>query len=147
MIKSQHTAKTFSKEAQLYDPVARFLRNQGFRLQLPEVPFYEYRIDLYSFCKKTDITVAVELKLTDWRRAFEQALLYQLCSDLVYVAMPERSANRVVREDFVENGIGLIAVQDSGKCQLLVQAIEHSEVRLFYRRSQIEYLKDYACAP
>ncbi len=146
MIKSQLTAKTFSREAQLYDPVARFLRSQGFRLQLPEVPFYEYRIDLYSFCKKTDVTVAVELKLTDWKRAFEQALLYQLCSDLVYVAMPERSANRVVQADFVNNGIGLIAVCDSGKCQLLIKAFDHSEVRRFYRQSQINYLRDYASA-
>jgi hypothetical protein len=60
--------------------------------------------------------------------------------------MPERSANRVVQADFVNNGIGLIAVCDSGKCQLLIKAFDHSEVRRFYRQSQINYLRDYASA-
>jgi hypothetical protein len=146
MIKSAHTATVFSKEAELYNPVSRFFRTKGFKLQLPEMPFYEYRIDMYSFSKKTDSTVAVELKLTDWRRALEQAMVYQLCADLVYVAMPTRITNKIDKLAFSSQGVGLIGVTNACKCELAVEAVEHPEVRMFYRQTQIEYLKDYANA-
>ena len=64
-------------------------------MQKVELPFYEYRIDLYGFSCEENSTVAIELKLSDWRRAVEQAMLYQLCADLVYIAMPERATKRV----------------------------------------------------
>ncbi|MGA8160271.1 MAG: hypothetical protein WCB76_05665 [Acidobacteriaceae bacterium] len=130
----------------MYDPVARFLRTQGYRLQLAEMPFYEYRIDIYSVCKKRDATAAVELKLSDWRRALDQALLYQLCADFVYVAMPIKAASRLDMGLFAEHCIGLIGVEDSGRCQLLTPPGPHTEVRYFYKQSQIDYLKDYSRA-
>jgi hypothetical protein len=86
------------------------------------------------------------LKLTDWRRALEQALLYQLCSDFVYIAMPESSALRVDKAELQNNRIGLISVAKSGKCSFLLPAIEHGEVREFYRSTQIEFLKEAASA-
>ena len=146
MIKSQHTAKRFSKEAQLTAPVVRFMRTLGYRIITEELPFYEYRIDLYGFSKRNDTTFAVELKLSDWRRALEQAMMYQLCSDHVYVAMPETVALRVDQSQFATSGVGLIGVQTSGGCSLLIHPSQHSETRHFYRQSQIDYLKDYASA-
>jgi len=61
MIKSPHIETKFSKESQLLKPVAKFARRQGFRLQTVELPFYEYRIDLFGFSTQYDATVAVEL--------------------------------------------------------------------------------------
>jgi len=146
MIKSANIGTKFSKESQLLQPVANFASRKGFRLQTAELPFYEYRIDLYGFSQNADATIAIELKLTDWRRALEQAMLYQLCSDFVYIALPERSARRVDLTQLRENGIGLLAVFNSGSCSCLLPAVEHDEVRHFYRSTQIEYLKDTACA-
>jgi hypothetical protein len=110
------------------------------------LPFYEYRIDLYGFSAHHNSTVAFELKLNDWRRALEQALLYQLCSDYVYIAMPERSAGKVNMTELRSQGIGLISVLESGDCSCLLPAVAHSEVRQFYRSTQIEFLKESASA-
>lgn len=146
MTKYRHIGTKFYKESQLLKPVARFAQQQGFCLQEHEVPFYEYRIDLYGFCAHNDATVAIELKLTDWRRALEQALLYQLCSDYVYIAMPERSAVKVDTEELRRQGIGLISVLESSDCACLLPATAHTEVRQFYRSTQIEFLKEFASA-
>ena len=146
MTKYRHIGTKFSKESQLLKPVARFAQQQGFCLQERELPFYEYRIVLYGFSARSDSTIAVELKLTDWRRALEQALLYQLCSDYVYIAMPERSAGKVDKAELQSQGIGLISVLESGDCHCLLPATAHSEVRQFYRSTQIEFLKEFASA-
>jgi hypothetical protein len=146
MTKYRHIGTRFSKEKQLLKPVAKFAQEQGFCLQEHELPFYEYRIDLYGFSAHQNSTVAFELKLTDWRRALEQALLYQVCSDYVYIAMPERSAGKVDVAKLRSQGIGLISVLESGDCSCLLPAVAHSEVRQFYRSTQIEFLKESASA-
>ena len=146
MTKSRRIGTRFSKEKQLLKPVAKFAQEQGFCLQEHELPFYEYRIDLYGFSAHHNSTVAFELKLADWRRALEQALLYQLCSDYVYIAMPERSAGKVDVTELRSQGVGLISVLESGDCFCLLPATVHSEVRPFYRSTQIEFLKESASA-
>src|SRR5258708_15449741 len=122
MNKSRTIGTKFYKESQLLEPVARFAKRKGFSLQKVELPFYEYRIDLYGFSRKSDATVAIELKLSDWRQALKQSLLYQLCADLVYIAMPESSVKRVVRAELQVNGVGLIAVLESRGCSCALQA-------------------------
>ena len=86
--------QTFRREQDLAHPVRRYLRNRAFRRQVEEMPFYEYRMDMYGYSRRDDLTVAVELKLKKWTRAIEQALLYQLCSDLVYIAMPSEQVEK-----------------------------------------------------
>ena len=132
----------FSKESQLLEPVARFAKRKGFRLQSIELPFYEYRIDLYGFSHKKNATVAIELKLNDWKRAVEQTMIYQLCADLVYIAMPESAARRVDKSQLQANSIGLIGVRESGSCTCMLLAKSHIEVHQRYRESQINYLKE-----
>jgi hypothetical protein len=65
---------------------------------------------LYGYSAETDCTVAVELKLRNWRRAVEQALVYQLCSDYVFIAVPATTAKRIDLEELRTHGIGLLAV-------------------------------------
>jgi hypothetical protein len=141
MEKSLAIETRFSRESELLEPAARFATNRGFRLQCAELPFYEYRIDLYGFSRRLDATVAIELKLADWRRAFVQTLLYQLCADLVYIAMPVVAALNVEKTVLASEGVGLLAIHGSGSCRCLLAARPHSEVRPFYRLSQINYLK------
>src|SRR5438093_6134913 len=112
---------TCPRERDLLLPVANYARRLGYRMQTFELPFYDYRIDLYAFSKVSRATVAVELKLRKWKRALEQAMIYQLCSDFVYIALPLSVANRVDREALRAYGIGLIAVCENG-CRTLLEA-------------------------
>ena len=77
---------SFDQESALTDPIAAYVRRKSFRLQTRELQFYEYRIDLFAFSRLLGLTIAVEMKLLRWRRAVEQALLYQLCADKVFIA-------------------------------------------------------------
>lgn len=129
----------FRREADLAAPVGRFLRNRAFHLQSSEVPFYEYRMDMYGYSEREDLTVAVELKLKRWSRALEQAILYQLCSDLVYVAMPRAQVGRVDCTVFEQHGVGLLAVE-RGRCRELVRAVPSRLVRRHYRSAYLELL-------
>ncbi|MGD0265298.1 MAG: hypothetical protein ABSD47_10185 [Candidatus Methylomirabilota bacterium] len=130
----------FRWEGDLAAPVGRFLRNRAFRLQSSEVPFYEYRMDMYGYSERADLTVAVELKLRKWSRAVEQALLYQLCSDLVYIAMPREHVGRVDLEVFAKHGVGLIAVEER-RCREVVRAVPSQVVRRHYRLQYLAMLQ------
>jgi len=129
-----------STESALFDPVASYTRRKGFRRQQAEVQFYEYRIDLYGYSRGRNETVAIELKLRDWKRAVEQALLYQLCADRVFIALPTRASSRVDAELLRQHGIGLIAISDSFRCVQIVPARPSSVVRGHYRDTYIEML-------
>lgn len=84
-----------------------------YSVQEKEVPFYDHRIDLYGYSPSSDCSIAVELKLRNWKRALQQALVYQLCSDYVYIAVPQSTAQRVDVEVLREHGIGLLSITDT----------------------------------
>lgn len=131
-----------TRETDLLAPISRYARSQGYTRQQPELQFYEYRIDLYALSRHTGQTVAVELKLHKWRRALQQALLYQLCADFVYIAMPARNLSRVDRDLISANGIGLIGVSDRG-CELVLPACQSAEVREHYKQQYVALLKEH----
>ena len=123
---------TFESESELLGPVSKFIRHRSYHRQAQEVSFYEYRIDLYAFSRKLGNAVAVELKLKRWTRAVEQALVYQLCAEHVYVALPNSEAALVPTGLLLEHGIGLIAVGET-RCRELVSP-----------QRSIAYRPDYA---
>jgi hypothetical protein len=139
-MKAKTSIQHFRYEKELEMPVSRFLRNREFRLQELEVPFYEYRMDMYGYSESADTTVAVELKLSKWTRAIEQALLYQLCSDLVYIAMPKRQAETVDVAMLKLHGLGLISV-GSARCTEIVPAVPSRIVRRHYREACLAILE------
>lgn len=102
--------KSFDREQLLCAPVRRFLRARGFVHVAVELQFYEYHIDLYGYSPANALSVAVELKLTRWRRALEQAIRYQLCADLVFIAVPDYVAPRIDEALLADYGIGLLSV-------------------------------------
>ncbi len=128
------------QEGLLAEPVSAYVRRKSFYKQTRELQFYEFRIDLYGFSRVRNLTVAIELKLHNWRRAIEQALLYQLCSDLVFIAVPERTIARIDDVLLREHGIGLLAVEGVSRCrQILAPSLSHV-VRSHYREAYIELL-------
>jgi hypothetical protein len=121
------------RESFLLAPVSRFVRERLYTRQEAETPFFEHRIDLYAFSPRDVLTVAVELKLKKWRRALEQAVIYQLCADLVYVALPESAIAVVDKSIFMHHGVGLIAVLDGERCAEVVPAQQSAVLRPHYR--------------
>jgi len=136
--------RTFRTEAYLTDPVSRYLRRRRFRAQFPQAPFYEYRIDIFGFSQFDDACIAVELKLVRWQRALEQALIYQLCADYAYVAMPKAALVRVPLDRFEEHGVGLISVSGVG-CNTIIPACPSPVVQDFYRTNLIHLLQEQSC--
>ncbi len=131
-------------EASLAEPIVRHFRRQRFNTLLREAPFYDYRIDVFGFSSTDDLTVAIELKLAKWRRAFEQALIYQLCADQVFVAMPQEAIPSIDLDQFRENGIGLISISNADRCRLIIPATPSSVVRSHYRDQLVHLLKEFA---
>ncbi|EDL60380.1 MULTISPECIES: hypothetical protein [Gimesia] len=131
---------SFDLESNLLEPVANYQRRKTFRRQYDELPFYEYRIDLFGFSQKLGSTVAVELKLSKWKRAFEQASIYQLCADFVYIALPSINIAKVDISLLQENGIGLISVFETGRCRQIIEPLPSPVVRPHYRDHYIDLL-------
>lgn len=128
------------RESALLPPVSAYVRRLGYRFQAQELGFYEYRIDIYGFSKGKNATVAIELKLHKWQRALQQALIYQLCSDFVFVAMPTAAIGAVDRALLARYGIGLLAIDETLRCKKILDAHRSSEVRQHYREKFIELL-------
>lgn len=131
-MKTRPNIQSFSREQDLVLSVARYLRNRTFSRQLKEVPFFEYRMDMYGYSRRNDLTVAIELKLKRWARAVEQALLYQLCSDLVYIAMPSNVIPAVDLAQLQEHDLGLLSVRAS-RCIQILPPRRSSVLRPHYR--------------
>jgi hypothetical protein len=96
-------------------------------------------MDLYGFSRKLGLTVAIELKLFKWQRAIKQALLYQLCADLVYVAVPQETVPRVDLGQLEAIGIGLISVS-AARCREILSPVASPLVRPHYREFYLDYL-------
>lgn len=133
---------TFPTESSLLDPVRGTMRRKGYRRQQPEMQFFDYRIDLYGYAASMSCTVAIELKLKKWMRAFEQALIYQLCADYVYIALPALAAQLVDTRLLCEHGVGLISVQTGPRCQILLPASLSAVVEPDYRDYYVDLLKE-----
>ena len=132
---------SFDRESAMFDPIASYVRRKSYRWQERELQFYEYRIDLFAFSRVLALTVAIEMKLTRWRRAVEQAILYQLCADRVFVAMPEGRIDRVDTSLLRQHGIGLLAVQPSGRCREVLVPQQSLVIRPHYRDTYIDLLQ------
>jgi len=129
------------RETELIYPVARYFMHKGFRWQVTELQFYEYIIDIYGFSRISDLTISVELKIKNWRRAFEQTLVYQLCSDLVLMALPKETVHRVDQGLLKSEGIGLLCVGSNNRCQIIVEPRLSYVMIDTYKRRNIDLLR------
>lgn len=136
--------ESYKRESSLLGPVQRYGQRLRFCWQDTEVQFYDYRIDLFAFSESRGLAVAVELKLHRWRRAIEQALIYQLCADRVFIGLPETTARRVDQEMLQRYGIGMIAISARGRCRQVVCSQQSTVVLSDYRETYIRMLKQVA---
>ena len=97
-------------ELQLQEAVGAYLMRQGF-IVMSETQFFSKRIDLFAVNRDTLATIAIEIKIHDWKRASLQARTYLMCADQVFVALPSRLAHQVARKNFDRENIGLLAIQ------------------------------------
>lgn len=133
-------AMGYKKEQQLRPHVKNFFEGRNLKIY-EESPFYERRIDFVAYSKQNKRVVSVEVKLKCWQKAFQQALIYQLCSDAVYVAMPACRIQYLDKELFKENGIGFIGILPSGQCQVLIKPSRSKIVRHYYKKELISVLR------
>jgi hypothetical protein len=127
-------------ECQLTDNVKCFFRNRGFRFQENELQFFDYNIDIYCYNRPQQKTVAIELKVYNWKRAIQQAQIYQLCSDYVYIAMPEETIQRIDRKQLETEGIGLLCVCLNGRCIETLKPQISQEINYNYKNKFIAIL-------
>jgi hypothetical protein len=78
-----------------------------------EVPLFENRIDLVVHNRSLSNIIAVEVKVDKWFRALQQAVLYRICADRVYVALSEDFVHRVDLPLMARYGVGLLSVNGS----------------------------------
>ncbi len=102
----------FYLEIELIKPVSEFFKNQGY-LVYHEIKIGFCIADLVGF--KKNETVAVELKLSDWKKAIVQARNYQFGADYVYLAFPlKKSFNVFKKAEHIlkKEGIGFLVVEE-----------------------------------
>jgi len=95
--------------------------------------FFDRGIDVYGVkYERPRTTYAVELKLTDWRKALRQAAIYQLCCDYSYIALPSRSLFSIDPVPFKESGVGLLVVRPDNAVGRIIEPQKSTEQRSFY---------------
>ena len=104
--KIEKTMERADMEEQLVEIVCNHFRNIGYEVKR-EVRLESKFMDIVA---KKEKTIAIEVKVSDWKRAFQQALTYRFGADFVYVAMPEQVIHRIDSEAFEEKGIGILSI-------------------------------------
>lgn len=112
--------------------VGNLWRKRGARLAY-EVPLYERFLDMVAV--QESLVVAIELKVANWRRALQQAVVAQLAADEAYIAVCSRPAARVNRALLASTGIGLIVV-DGLVAEIMVLA-QRSRITMTQHRDAI----------
>lgn len=102
----------FYLELELIKPVYDYLKKQGYNVY-KEAKIGFHRADLLGF--KGDEVVAVELKLTEWKKAIVQVKNYMFGADYVYLAVPLFKSYNILRKAeyfFKKEGIGFLIINE-----------------------------------
>jgi hypothetical protein len=127
------------KETDLIGPLVKTYLNRGYKAYA-EIQLSSRWIDIFMINEETNETIAVELKLTQWKKAYKQAKIYQMVADYVFVGMPEEYIHRAIdnKELFEEIGIGLLSI--NGKAKIALNAKKSEIVIQNIKRELIEKL-------
>jgi hypothetical protein len=94
-----------------------------------EVPFGLKRIDMLFRQKNGDrVVIAVELKVTKWRKAIWQAASNCQIATYSYVALPSRTAVTIDRQLMISLGVGLIIAESADEARVDLPAIRSQYV-------------------
>lgn len=140
MPRKESSATIHKLERDLLVPVMHYLRDIGCQKVISELRFFDRGIDVYGVRdSRPRKTFAVELKLSDWKRALQQAAVYQLCSDFSYVALPLRSILHIDLVPFKECGVGLLVVRPDCSVGVVLEAQKSAEARPHYIKAMRRY--------
>ncbi|HMA83361.1 MAG TPA: hypothetical protein VKP59_03940 [Candidatus Thermoplasmatota archaeon] len=131
---------SFNYEHELIHPVHNYFASAA-EMIFYEVPIGFCRADMIVF-QKDKTSIAIELKLADWKKALIQAQNYQLATDFVYLAFPFSKCELVLKRaknKLQQKGIGLLSVNEVTKQVTLLVAAKKSTV-LFGRLSKKEVI-------
>jgi len=131
------------REEELTAPLIEHFRERGCRVAT-EVPIGGKTCDVYAI-QPDGKTIAVEVKVQDWRRALWQAVCYGFGADFAYVALPLKVARRMAairkkqeketRARWPEApglAMGILGIAETGKVTELVPAQQSKLVRVVY---------------
>jgi hypothetical protein len=102
----------FYLELELIKPVSDYLKKNGYKVRY-EIKIGFCRADVVAF--KDEKTIAIELKIRDWKKAIIQAKNYQLGCDYVYLAVPLLRSYNILRKaefNLKKEGIGLLVINE-----------------------------------
>lgn len=106
-------------EGALYRPVARWLTEQGY-VCWRDVSYLGCWIDLFAE-RSGGETIAVELKVTDWKRGLRQAQIVRPAVNKTYLGVwapyVHRAQSLVAAETMEKTGVGLLSI--NGNCELV----------------------------
>ncbi len=110
------------REDELRAPVLKLFPPERYHCK-SEVPFGLKRIDMV-FKQRGDEQeiVAVELKLTKWKKAVWQAASNRQIAAYSYVALPSKSADAIDRRLMTSLGLGLIVADSAGGARIVLRA-------------------------
>ena len=70
--------------------------------------------------------VTIEVKVTNWRKAIDQAVRNRIFAHRSFIALPERLAHRVYTDEiFKQFGIGVLSVTDDNQVSIVRRARRH----------------------
>ena len=133
----------YKYETELYPWIKKYfaLTGKSF-LSFEEVMFFNRRIDIVSYSIQEKIVISTEAKLKDWGKAIEQCLIYQLCSDFVYIAMPLDKFKNIDKKILLDNGIGFMGIDLRGGCTKVIEAAKSKFVKSDYKKEIIERIEE-----
>ena len=107
---SNLSSRTGFSEAHLRRELLAYLVKWGY---IVEVNAHQYA-KLNGFVPLTSEIIAIEAKVSDWRKGAIQAKRYQSFAHRVFVALPSPYAHRVDRALLQAHKVGLLTVDDDG---------------------------------
>jgi len=107
------------KERDLTQLFLKYLKKNKYVFD-SEVQFLERRIDIVG--KKRQRTIAFELKIENWKKAFQQALSTKICTDYSYIVLFEKFLHRVNIDIFKREGLGVFSIDEKGKVTKKLEA-------------------------
>ena len=123
--------KRFKSEKHLSNSFVTYLRSNKDDEVYAGVPCLSRCIDLLIVRRDQESIIAVELKLSNWRRALRQAEDHLLATNFSYVCMPKRVVSSACKEEFEKKGVGLWLF-DRGKEMTLTEAIPAKESKAIW---------------
>jgi hypothetical protein len=108
-------------EAALYPSVARWLTTEGYACWR-DVSYLGRWIDLLAE-HPDGRTIAVELKVVNWRRALQQARIIQPCAQATFIGIwapyVHRAQSEAALTELDTAGVGLLSI--NGHCEMIIE--------------------------